>query len=69
MVNNFYGKFLLQNSYCKMSHSSFSHAFEHICLIFAFVILGVFNGNAGVEKVLETLMVLKVLALIMRRYH
>ena len=39
------------------------------CLIFAFVILGVFNGNAGVEKVLETFMVLKVLALIMRRYH
>ena len=39
------------------------------CLIFAFVILGAFNGNAGVEKVLETFMVLTLLALIMQRYH
>ena len=38
------------------------------CLIFASVILEVFNGNAAVENVWGTFMVLKPLALIMQRY-
>ena len=63
--------FLLKNKFSRknINFKLFSMLSSTFCLIFAFVILGAFNGNAGVEKVLETFMVLTLLALIMQRYH